>query len=265
VKIATFNCNSVRVRLGQIASWLAREAPDVLCLQETKVQDQDFPVAAFRNAGYHVVFRGRKAYAGVAIASREEPREVAFGLGCGSGFSPDDCGEPDEDRLIRAAIGGVTVVNTYVPQGRSADSPHFASKLEWLRRFRRLLEREYSPAEPLVWCGDLNVAPEPIDVHDPKRLKEHPDFHPLARAALEEVRAWGFTDVYRLFFPNAPGHYTLLGLPLQRHAREERGLARRPHLGHPPPDGTGPARLDRRQGPKSGAAVGSHVCGRRVR
>jgi exodeoxyribonuclease-3 len=208
VKIATFNCNSVRVRLGQIASWLAREAPDVLCLQETKVQDQDFPVAAFRNAGYHVVFRGRKAYAGVAIASREEPREVAFGLGCGSGFSPDDCGEPDEDRLIRAAIGGVTVVNTYVPQGRSADSPHFASKLEWLRRFRRLLEREYSPAEPLVWCGDLNVAPEPIDVHDPKRLKEHPDFHPLARAALEEVRAWGFTDVYRLFFPNAPGHYT---------------------------------------------------------
>jgi len=203
VKIATFNCNSVRVRLDQILGWLAREAPDVLCLQETKVQDPDFPAAAFREAGYHVVFRGQKTYAGVAIASRAEPQSPAYG----PGFIPDG-GEPDEARLIRARIAGVEVLNTYVPQGRAADSPHFAYKLDWLKRFRRLLEREYSPDRPLVWCGDLNVAPEPIDVHDPKRLKDHVDFHPLARAALEEVRAWGFTDVYRLFYPGAPGHYS---------------------------------------------------------
>ncbi len=200
MKIATFNCNSVRIRLEQIIAWLGREAPDVLCLQETKVQDKDFPAAAFRDAGYHVAFRGQKAYAGVAIASREEPRPATFGI--------DDGGEPDEARLIRAEIAGIVVFNAYVPQGRTADSPHFAYKLEWLRRFRRLLEREYSPDQSIVWCGDLNVAPEPIDVHDPKRLKDHVDFHPLARAALEEVRSWGFTDIYRQFYPGAPGHYT---------------------------------------------------------
>jgi exodeoxyribonuclease-3 len=200
LSIATFNANSVRIRLDQILAWLGREKPDVLCLQETKVQDRDFPADAFRRSGYHVVFRGQKSYAGVALVSREEPEEVAFGL--------DDGGEPDEARLIRARVAGIAVINTYVPQGRSADSPHFAYKLEWLLRCRGLFERHYSPAEPLIWCGDLNVAPDPIDVHDPARLKEHVDFHPRARAALEEVRAWGLEDVFRRLHPGEPGQYT---------------------------------------------------------
>jgi len=200
VKIATFNANSVRIRIDQIVDWLRREAPDVLCLQETKVQDADFPAAAFREAGYHVAFRGQKARAGVAIACREEPRLVAFGI--------DDGQEPDEARLIRAEAAGVSVINTYVPQGRSADTEFFAYKLAWLARFRKMLERNYHPSQRLIWCGDLNVAPEPIDVHDPRRLKEHVDFHPLARAALEQVREWGFEDVFRRLHPGQAGQYT---------------------------------------------------------
>ena len=200
LKVATYNANSIRSRLELVLGWLEKENPDILCLQETKVQDADFPAMAFLEAGYHVVFRGQKAYAGVAIVSREEPQEVAYGF--------DDGGEPDEARLIRAVIGGIPVVNTYVPQGRSPDSPQFQYKLEWLERLRALFERHYSPQEPLLWMGDFNVAPEPIDVHDPKRLKNHVDFHPLARAALEQIRKWGFVDVFRLHHPDEPEQYT---------------------------------------------------------
>jgi len=200
LKEATYNANSIRVRLGQVLDWLDRETPDVLCLQETKAQDKDFPVKPFQEAGYHVVFRGQKTYAGVAIVSREEPQEVAFGL--------EDGGEPDEARLIRAVIRGISMVNTYVPQGRSHDSPHFQYKLEWLARLRALFERHYSPEEPLLWMGDFNVAPEPIDVHDPKRLKDHVAFNPEAHAALERVRGWGFVDVFRQHHPEEVGQYT---------------------------------------------------------
>ena len=183
LKVATYNANSIRSRLGLVVDWLLREAPDVLCLQETKVQDADFPVKAFVDAGYHVVFRGQKAHAGVAIVSREEPQEVAYGL--------DDGGEPNEARLIRAVVEGISVVNTYVPQGRSFDSPHFQYKLEWLARLRASFERHYKPQDLLLWMGDLNVATEQIDVHDPQRLKKHVDFHPEARAALEaKLAAW---------------------------------------------------------------------------
>jgi exodeoxyribonuclease-3 len=200
MKIATFNANSVRIRLDQIIAWLGRESPDILCLQETKVQDSDFPAAAFREAGYHVSFRGQKASAGVAIASREEPHNLSCGI--------DDGQDPDEARLIRIQAAGVTVINTYVPQGRTADSEHFAYKLAWLARFRDMLERHFTPSQRLIWCGDLNVAPEPIDIYDPQRHAEHVDFHPLARAALENVRAWGFVDVFRRLHPGEVGQYT---------------------------------------------------------
>jgi exodeoxyribonuclease-3 len=200
LKVATYNANSIRTRLEQVLEWLGREQADVLCLQETKVQDNDFPAQPFQEAGYHVVFRGQKAHAGVAVVIREEPQQVSFGF--------DDGGEPDEPRLIRAVIGGIPVVNTYVPQGRSPDSEHFQYKLAWLARLRLLFERDYAPDEPLLWMGDFNVAPEPVDVHDPKRLEGHVDFHPEARAALERVREWGLIDVFRLHHPDEPGQYT---------------------------------------------------------
>jgi len=195
MKVATFNVNSVRIRLELVLDWLLRERPDLLCLQETKVQDADFPTDAFVGIGYHVVFRGQKAYAGVAIASKDEPQEVSFGF--------DDGGEPDEARLMRAVIRGIPIVNTYVPQGRSLDSPHFQHKLDWFVRLRDLFDRHYSPEEPLLWLGDFNVAPEPIDVHDPKRLSRHVDFHLQVRAALQRVKDWGFVDVFRMHCPEA--------------------------------------------------------------
>ena len=199
LKVATFNANSVRSRLEQVLDWLQREKPDALCLQETKVQDADFPAHDFVTAGYHVVFRGQKAHAGVAIASKEELRDVAFGLG--------DGGEPDEARLIRGTLHGVPVVNTYVPQGQSVDSDRFQYKLDWLARLRGWFEGNYSPRKPLIWVGDFNVAPEPIDVHDPKRLTQHVAFHPLVREALQRIEEWGFVDVFRKHHPES-GHYT---------------------------------------------------------
>ncbi|MDH7487302.1 MAG: exodeoxyribonuclease III [Anaerolineae bacterium] len=207
LKVATYNVNSVRSRLELVLAWLQRESPDILCLQETKVRDEDFPVAPFREAGYHVVFRGQKASAGVAIVSRDEPREVAFGLDVGGPLTGSGQ-EPDEARLIRAVIGGIPVVNTYVPQGRALDSEHFQYKLAWLARLRLFFERHYSPQEPLLWLGDFNVAPETMDVHDPKGLKDHVCFHVEARAALQRVREWGFVDVFRLHHPDEPGQYT---------------------------------------------------------
>ncbi|MFP4394684.1 MAG: exodeoxyribonuclease III [Anaerolineales bacterium] len=204
-KIATFNANSIRVRLPQILEWMAREEADVLCVQETKVQDKDFPIAPIEEAGLHVVFRGQKSHTGVAILSREPLKDVT------AGFIIDDeadDGPADESRLLRATYGDVHIVNTYAPQGRSPDSEHFAYKLQWFGRLRALFERCYSPDDLLVWVGDFNVATEDIDVHDPDGLRGHVDFHPEAQAALEDVRAWGFVDVFRQHHPDEPEQFT---------------------------------------------------------
>jgi len=199
LKVATFNVNSVRSRLEVVLEWLNRESPDFLCLQETKVQDADFPLDPFVTAGYRVAFRGQKAHGGVAIVSKHEMEDVRAGL--------DDGGPLDEARLIRVRVGDVSIVNTYVPQGRDIESPHFQYKLDWLARMRRWFETNYSANELLLWAGDFNVAPDPIDVHDPKRLTKHVDFHPEARAALEHVRQWGFVDVFRMHCAES-GKYT---------------------------------------------------------
>jgi exodeoxyribonuclease-3 len=199
-RIATFNANSVRVRSGQIADWLQRHAPDVLCLQETKVQDQDFPRDVFESVGYQVVFRGQKSHAGVAVASRQELVNVSFGL--------DDDGPSDEPRLVYAQLGAVTIVNTYVPQGQEITSPMFQYKLEWFDRLRAWMARRFSPDQRLVWVGDLNVAPTDIDIYDPKGLAEHVDFHPDVKAALERVRTWGLIDCFRLHHADEAGQYS---------------------------------------------------------
>lgn len=225
-RIATFNANSIRSRMPLILDWLREHQPDVICFQETKVQDHEFPADPFREAGYHIVFRGQKAYAGVAVASQEEPKDVAFGL--------DDGGEPDEARLVRVTVRGIPIVNTYVPQGQSPDSPQFQYKLEWLARLRDYFQRHFSPERPLLWAGDFNVAPEEIDVHDPKGLRLHVDFHPEARAALERVRSWGFVDLFRLHHPGEPGQYTFWDYRVR--GAVERGLGWRvDHIWATPP------------------------------
>ena len=199
-KIATFNVNSIRSRQHIVIPWIEKNRPDVLCLQETKVADKDFPAEAFLKIGYHVIFKGFGGRNGVAIASTEKPQKVSFGF--------DDGGPPDEDRLIRGVFSGIPVVNTYVPQGQKPDSPMFSYKLEWFQRLLAFFQRHYSPQEPLIWCGDLNVAPEEIDVHNPKRLLGHVCFCPEVWEAFEKVKAWGFVDVFRKHHPKEPGQYT---------------------------------------------------------
>ncbi len=191
MKIATFNVNSVRARLGIVLDWLKQRQPDALCLQETKVQDKDFPLAAFEDIGYRVAFKGEKSYNGVAIVTRDELADVRCGL--------DDAGPADEARLIRGRLGPLHLVNTYVPQGYEVDSDRWRYKLEWFERLKQLFEREYSPDDLVLWVGDLNVAPEDRDVYDPERLRGAVCFHPEEQAALRRVMEWGFEDVFRRF------------------------------------------------------------------
>lgn len=197
--VATWNVNSIRSRLHALLPWLAKVEPDVVCLQETKVQDPQFPVSAIEAAGYHAAYRGEKSYNGVAILAKTPIENVRCGF--------DDGGPSDEARLIVGEVAGIPIVDTYVPQGRAPDHPMFAYKLEWLARLRRFFESHFSPGKPLLWMGDLNVAPAPIDVHDPKRLLGHVCFNPRVTEALETVRSWGLVDVFRKHVPG-PGQYT---------------------------------------------------------
>ena len=199
-RLATYNVNSIRSRLHIIIPWLKKNQPDVLCMQETKVEDGKFPVSEFEDAGYHIIFKGEKRYNGVAVASLENPKDVSFGL--------DDGGPSDKDRLIKGVFSGIPVLNTYVPQGHDRESPQFTYKLKWFRRLTAFLEKSYSSDKPLIWCGDLNVAPEAIDVHNPKRLLGHVCFTPEVWQAFDLVKSWGFTDLFRKFHPNEAGHYT---------------------------------------------------------
>ncbi len=197
--LATFNVNSVRSRLHILEPWLTDVAPDILCLQETKVQDHQFPAEAFEAIGYHVVYKGEKSYNGVAIVSKRPAANVRCGFA--------DDGPDDASRLLIADVDGLTVVNTYVPQGRDVAHEMYAYKLAWFERLRGLFDSAYSPEAPIVWVGDLNVAPRDIDVHDPKRLLGHVCFNPQVSDALAAVTDWGFVDVFRQHVPDG-GQYT---------------------------------------------------------
>ncbi|MCK6586087.1 MAG: exodeoxyribonuclease III [Polyangiaceae bacterium] len=195
MKIATWNVNSIRQRIDHLAGWLARAAPDVVCVQETKVEDARFPEEPIAEVGYKSVFFGQKTYNGVAILARH-------------GLAVDDVqrnlrsDEPDaQRRLIAATIEGVRVINVYVPNGQAVGTPAFAFKLDWLGRLRDEIAASHSPADEVLLCGDFNVAPEAIDVHDPKRWEGQLLFHPDERAALKRLFDWGFIDGFRKHHP----------------------------------------------------------------
>lgn len=194
MKIATFNVNSLRMRLPIVLDWLAKNKPDVLGLQETKVQDADFPIDAFADSGYRVAFRGMKAYNGVAMLTLEKPEHVSFGF--------DEGPDPDDFRLGHLSLGGIQIINTYVPQGYLIESPKYQYKLGWFRRLKDYFSRRLDPQKPAVWLGDLNVAPESIDVHHPERQAKHVCHHIDARNAYKDTRDWGFQDVYRKLYPD---------------------------------------------------------------
>ncbi|HOL31521.1 MAG TPA: exodeoxyribonuclease III [Anaerohalosphaeraceae bacterium] len=198
MRIATFNANSIRSRLDIILKWINLNNPDILAIQETKVQDSDFPLSAFSSSGYKIVFSGQKSYNGVAILSKIAPQDVVVKLEQDTSY---------QARFLKAKIGKIIVVNTYAPQGMDVNSDKFRYKLDWFNWLRLYFEKNHTPDQPIIWAGDLNVALQDIDVYDPKGLWGHVCYCETVQKALLEVMSWGFVDIFRLKHPE-PGHYT---------------------------------------------------------
>jgi exodeoxyribonuclease-3 len=220
MRIASWNINSLRRRQERFLAWLASTKPDVVCLQETKCTDDQFPVLDLKAAGYHSAFHGQKSYNGVAIISKAEPAEVRASL----------CDEEDDPqaRVIAAAIGEVRVYSVYAPNGQAVGSPAYDYKLKWYGRLRKCLEREKREG-PLVVCGDFNVAPQDEDVYDPALWRGAIMCSDGERRAFEELCAFGLTDTLRLH-PPEPGlfswwDYRMLAFPKNRGLRIDAILA----------------------------------------
>ncbi|HCJ51853.1 MAG: exodeoxyribonuclease III [Gallionellaceae bacterium CG1_02_56_997] len=190
MKLATWNVNSLKVRLPQVLDWLAANPIEVLCLQETKQQDADFPQAELSAAGYHSVFAGQKTYNGVAILSREPGEDVQIGI---PGFADE------QKRVIAASYGGVRVVCVYIPNGQSIDSDKYQYKLGWLQALHDWLKQELLRYPKLVLLGDYNIAPEDRDVHDPAAWVGNVLVSEPERAAFQALLALGLQDSFRLF------------------------------------------------------------------
>lgn len=199
MKIATWNVNSILARLPNVIRWLDEVGPDVLCMQETKCADDKFPFDQFRERGYQCLTFGQPTYNGVAILSRA----VGDGNQCGY---PEDV--PDAPaRLVATKIDGIRIVNVYVPNGQMVGSEKYHFKLEWLKRLRNFFDEHYQNSEPVLLCGDFNVAPEERDVHDVRLWQGRILFSEPERAAIQHVKDWGFTDAFRLH-TEASGHYS---------------------------------------------------------
>lgn len=190
MRIASWNVNSLKVRLPQVLDWLAKHRPDALCLQELKLEDASFPGAEIEAAGYTAAVSGQKTYNGVAILSREAAANIVYGI---AGF--DD----PQRRVISADIGGVRLVCAYVPNGQSLDSDKYQYKLNWLAAFSTWLEGELAAHARLAVLGDYNIAPEDRDVHDPKAWEGHVLVSPPERDAFRRLIDLGFKDSFRLF------------------------------------------------------------------
>lgn len=194
LRLATFNVNSVRSRLPVLERWLPSSGVDLLCLQETKVVDADFPIAAFEAMGYASYFCGEKSYNGVAVISRLPVECARFGFG--DGEQPDF---PTRAAYVRCE--GLSVLNTYVPQGKEIVHPDYAVKKRFLERVRAFFDREVGPGDRFAWVGDLNVAPTDIDVTHPENKRDHVCFHHEIQEKFEWVKAWGLSDTLRHFHP----------------------------------------------------------------
>jgi exodeoxyribonuclease-3 len=209
MRIATWNVNSIKARHERLMRWLDKHRPDVLCLQELKVEDGGFPLAEVQAAGYSAVLLGQKSYNGVAILSRSAATNVQAGL--------NDGVEDPQARLLSAQVGGLTFLSVYVPNGSEPTSDKFAYKLKWLERLLAYLEKHHAAREKLVLCGDLNIAPADIDVARPDEWKDTVLCHAEVREAFERLIAFGLIDSFRTLRPE-PGLYSwwdyrMLGFP----------------------------------------------------
>jgi exodeoxyribonuclease-3 len=199
LKMATFNCNSIRSRLSIVLDWLKKVKPDVLALQETKVVDELFPRLEFEKAGWNLAFRGQKAYNGVAFISRKPLKNVEARL------YPKDPEEPA--RFIAGDCEGVRLFNTYIPQGYDIESEKYQYKLKFLADLKRYFSKTVKPSRPALWMGDMNIAPEDIDLYDPKGNQDHVCFHVDARKAFKKCASGLWTDLFREKVKEG-GHYT---------------------------------------------------------
>jgi len=190
MRIATWNVNSLKVRLPQVVDWLAQHQPDAICLQETKLEDVKFPAVEIESAGYHAVYSGQKTYNGVAILARARPADLVMAI---PGFADE------QKRVLAATVGGVRVVCLYVPNGQSVGSDKYEYKLKWLAAVQEWLRAELAAHPKLAVLGDFNVAPDERDVHDPKAWEGQVLFSEPERAAFRGLVALGLADSFRLF------------------------------------------------------------------
>jgi exodeoxyribonuclease III len=200
VLVATWNVNSLKARIPRVEQWLDEVAPDVLCLQETKLADKAFPHEVFTDRGYEVAHHGINQWNGVAIVSRigiEDPID-----GFAAGIEPD----PDA-RLVSARCGTVRVNSVYVPNGREVGHEHYHYKLSWLERLRHHLDATTSPDDEVIVAGDWNIAPTDIDVWDPAAFVGLTHVTPEEREALAAVQDWGLVDTFRARHPE-PGLFS---------------------------------------------------------
>jgi exodeoxyribonuclease-3 len=215
MKIATWNVNSIRARMDRVTAWLQAVQPDVLCMQELKVEEDKFPLLELQALGYHAAYSCQRTYNGVAILARRPLADVRIGL--------DDGVEDAQARLISAVVDDVRILSAYFPNGQTVGSDKYEYKLQWMGRLERHLEAHYDRAQPLLLLGDFNVAPEPRDVYDPGAWENEPLYHIDARVALEKIRRWGLVDLLRLHHHD-PGVYSwwdyrMLGFPKNRGLR----------------------------------------------
>ena len=190
MKLATWNVNSLKVRLPQVIEWAGRHRPDVLCLQETKLQNDRFPAIEIRAAGYEPLANGQKTYNGVAILTRAAAGDEATAI---PGFTDE------QKRVLAATVGGVRVICAYVPNGESVASDKYQYKLKWLAAFHGWLKDELSRHSRLAVLGDFNVAPEDRDVYDPQAWAGQVLFSAPERDAFKSLLAAGLKDSFRLF------------------------------------------------------------------
>jgi len=221
MKIGTWNVNSVKVRAERLAAVLQRHAPDVLCLQELKCVDDAFPRDVVEAAGYEAAVHGQKTYNGVAILSRLPLSNVRIGM-------HDDV-DDDQARIIAATAGGVDVVCVYVPNGKRPDSDKYVYKRAWLRRLREYLSQHVDPTGDAVLCGDLNIAPDDLDVARPQEWGDSVLCTPEIRADFQALLDWGLRDTFRMHHPIGGVYswwdYRLLGFPKNNGLRIDHVLA----------------------------------------
>lgn len=198
MKIASWNVNSLNVRLPHLLQWMAEAQPDIVALQETKLPDERFPREAIEAAGYHVAFSGQKTYNGVAILARQPLADVVT--------DPPNLTDPQR-RILAATVDGVRVINLYVVNGKAVGDEKYAYKLDWLKRVRDFVADELSRHDQLVVLGDFNIAPDDRDVHDPDAWRDKILCSPPERAALAALVELGLVDSFRLKNEDA-GHYS---------------------------------------------------------